>query len=102
MSSYFSLFCAVTPGQSGELPYNRARQRNIVQHCGMESLPMESFPVALAAIDIDDTLLGPDGLIGVENRRAVRLLRDLGCRVMLASGRRHANMLPFYDDLGLD
>jgi len=68
----------------------------------MESLPLESFPFALAAIDIDDTLLGPDGLIGVENRRAVGLLRDLGCRVMLASGRRHANMLPFYDDLGLD
>jgi Cof subfamily protein (haloacid dehalogenase superfamily) len=63
---------------------------------------MESFPFALAAIDIDDTLLGPDGLIDVENRRAVGLLRDLGCRVMLASGRRHANMLPFCDDLGLD
>ena len=63
---------------------------------------IRSFPFALAAIDIDDTLPGPDGLIGVENRRAIGLLRDLRCRVMLASGRRHANMLPFCDDLGLD
>jgi Cof subfamily protein (haloacid dehalogenase superfamily) len=63
---------------------------------------VQSFPFDLAAIDIDGTLLGPEGLIGDENRRAVRSLRDFGCRVMLASGRRHANMLPFYEDLGLD
>jgi Cof subfamily protein (haloacid dehalogenase superfamily) len=67
---------------------------------GEPSVP--SFPFALAAIDVDATLLGPDGLIGLENRRAVGLLRDMGCRVMLASGRRHANMLPLYEDLGLD
>ena len=29
-------------------------------------------------------------------------LQALGCRVVLASGRRHANMLPFCEELGLD
>jgi Cof subfamily protein (haloacid dehalogenase superfamily) len=61
-----------------------------------------TFPYALAAIDIDDTLVGPDKTIGRENRRAVKRLRDLGCRVILASGRRHANMLPYCEELGLD
>ncbi len=60
------------------------------------------FPYALAAIDIDDTLVGPDKKIGWENRRAVEQLQSLGCRVVLASGRRHANMLPFCHELGLD
>lgn len=61
-----------------------------------------SFPYALAAIDIDDTLVGPDKRIGAENRRAVGRLQSLGCRVVLASGRRHANMLPYCAELGLD
>jgi Cof subfamily protein (haloacid dehalogenase superfamily) len=60
------------------------------------------FPYALAAIDIDDTLVGPDKTIGRENRRAVKKLQNLGCRVILASGRRHANMLPYCEELGLD
>ncbi|WP_165219955.1 Cof-type HAD-IIB family hydrolase [Aquisphaera insulae] len=61
-----------------------------------------TFPYALAAIDIDDTLVGPDKRIGRANRRAVKRLQDLGCRVILASGRRHANMLPYCEELGLD
>ena len=32
----------------------------------------------------------------------MKKLRDLGCRVILASGRRHANMLPYCEELGLD
>jgi hypothetical protein len=63
---------------------------------------MMTFPYALAAIDIDDTLVGPDKRIGRENRRAVEKLRGLGCRVILASGRRHANMLSYCEELGLD
>jgi Cof subfamily protein (haloacid dehalogenase superfamily) len=61
-----------------------------------------AFPFKLAAIDIDDTLVGPDKRIGAANRDAVRRLAGAGCRVVLASGRRHANMLPFYRELGLD
>ena len=56
---------------------------------------------ALAAVDIDDTLLGPDGLISAENAAAVRELRERGVHVVLASGRSHANMRPFHDALGL-
>lgn len=63
---------------------------------------MKQFPYKLAAIDIDQTLVGPDKRIGVDNRRAVERLKESGCRVLLASGRRHDNMLPFYRDLGLD
>jgi len=60
------------------------------------------FPYALAAIDIDDTLVGPDKRIGPANRRAVARLQERGCRVVLASGRRHLNMLPYCEELGLD
>ncbi|HEY8747122.1 MAG TPA: Cof-type HAD-IIB family hydrolase [Tepidisphaeraceae bacterium] len=60
------------------------------------------FPYKLAAIDIDQTLVGPDKRIGSENRHAIRRLQNLGCRVILASGRRHDNMLPFQRELGLE
>jgi len=56
----------------------------------------------LAAIDIDDTLVGPDKLVSQANRRAVARLRAIGMRVILASGRTHDNMLPFHRLLGLD
>ena len=55
----------------------------------------------LAAIDIDDTLLGPDGEISEENAAAVARLRKRGIRVVLASGRNHAGMLRFHHALGL-
>jgi len=61
-----------------------------------------SFPYRLAAIDIDDTLAGPDKVIGQANRAAVEQLQALGCRVVLASGRRHGNMLRYSRSLGLD
>lgn len=60
------------------------------------------FEYALAAIDIDETLIGPDKKIGSANRKAIAELQTRGCRVVLASGRRHANMLPYYAELGLD
>jgi Cof subfamily protein (haloacid dehalogenase superfamily) len=63
---------------------------------------MTDFPYKLAFIDIDDTLVGHDKRIGDLNQAAVQRLRSLGCRVVLASGRRHANMLPFYRVLGLE
>jgi hypothetical protein len=63
---------------------------------------MTPFPFKLAAIDIDDTLVGADKRISPANAVAVRHLLSLGCRVSLASGRRHDNMLGFYRELGLD
>ena len=55
----------------------------------------------LAAIDIDDTLIGPDGTISVANAEAIDGLRRAGTRIVLASGRSHANMLPFHHALEL-
>lgn len=60
-----------------------------------------SFPFRLAAIDLDDTLLGPDKQISAANAAAVSTLRDREVRVILASGRRHENMLRFHQQLGL-
>lgn len=56
---------------------------------------------AIAAIDVDDTLVGPDGLISAANAEAIARLLAQGTRVVLASGRSHANMLPFHRALGL-
>src|SRR5215208_5211004 len=55
----------------------------------------------LAGVDIDNTLLGPDGRISAENAAAVRELRRRGVQVVLASGRNHVNMLRFHHELGL-
>lgn len=60
-----------------------------------------SAPIRLAAIDIDDTLLGPDGQISDENAAAVAALRRSGVTVVLASGRNHASMIRFHDALEL-
>ena len=56
---------------------------------------------AIAAIDLDDTLVGRDGAISAANVAAVARLTAMGTRVLLASGRSHANMLPFHRQLGL-
>src|SRR4051812_20566010 len=62
----------------------------------------QPFPFKLAAIDIDDTLVGHDKRVSPANAVAVRHLLSLGCRVALASGRRHDNMLAYHRELGLD
>jgi Cof subfamily protein (haloacid dehalogenase superfamily) len=63
------------------------------------STPRPRF--AVAAVDIDDTLVGPDGVISAANAAALARLVADGTRVVLASGRSHANMLPFHRALGL-
>ena len=60
------------------------------------------FPYRLAAIDLDNTLLGPDKQISRANAAAVDALRRRGVRVVLASGRRHENMLRFHRQLDLE
>ena len=55
----------------------------------------------LAAVDIDDTLVGPDGVISAANAEAVARLLAEGTHVVLASGRSFTNMLPFHRALGL-
>lgn len=63
---------------------------------------LHEFSYKLAAIDIDQTLVGPDKRIGKANAEAVRRLIARDCRVVLASGRRHDNMLSFHRELGLE
>ncbi|GAB4463927.1 MAG: Cof-type HAD-IIB family hydrolase [Armatimonadaceae bacterium] len=67
--------------------------------------PMQTMihPVLrLAAIDLDDTLLGTDKWISPENAEAVQRLQQTGIRCVLASGRRHENMLRFHQRLALE
>lgn len=59
------------------------------------------FPYRLAAVDLDDTLLGPDKIISDANADAIQRLRDAGVTITLASGRRHENMLRFHRLLDL-
>jgi len=47
----------------------------------------QTFPYDLAAVDLDDTLLGPDKRISSVNRAAVHALHVFGVEVVLASGR---------------
>jgi len=61
-----------------------------------------SLPYRLCAIDLDDTLLGPDHQISARNARAVRAAVAKGVIVLIASGRMHAATLRFVDQLGLD
>jgi Cof subfamily protein (haloacid dehalogenase superfamily) len=90
------------PSSALRAPSPGGRRREDERSREVISMRTSKFPYALAAIDIDDTLVGPDKTIGLENRRAVEKLRELGCRVILASGRRHANMLSYCEELGLD
>ena len=60
------------------------------------------FRYRLAAIDIDDTLVGPDKQVSRANREAIDRLRAAGCRVVLASGREHHSMAIYQQRLGLD
>jgi Cof subfamily protein (haloacid dehalogenase superfamily) len=61
---------------------------------------MSAFPFRLAVFDMDDTLLGPDKKISMENRSALDRLRTAGVEVVLASGRYLANLTIFEQSLG--
>ncbi len=60
------------------------------------------MPFRLAAIDIDDTLVGSDKAVSRENRAAIDRLQRAGCRVVLASGREHHSMQAYQQRLELD
>ena len=59
-----------------------------------------SFPFRLAVFDMDDTLLGPDKKISIENRCALDRLRTAGVEIVIASGRYQANLARFEQSLG--
>ncbi len=54
------------------------------------------------ALDLDDTLLGPDRTVGPRARRAVRLVQDCGKIAVLATGRPYASARKFARELGLN
>lgn len=64
--------------------------------------PIPSVPVGILALDIDGTLLGPDGKLGERTRRAVHAAGEAGWLVTLATGRRWGSTKPVADSLGLE
>ena len=44
-------------------------------------------PLRALAVDLDGTLLGPDGRVSERNRRALRAAREAGWHVVLATAR---------------
>jgi Cof subfamily protein (haloacid dehalogenase superfamily) len=60
------------------------------------------FPYDLAAVDLDDTLLGPDKRVSSSNRAAVQALREAGLQIVLASGRAVGSMIHIHRELNLD
>lgn len=61
-----------------------------------------ALPYRLCAIDLDDTLLGPDHAISDRNYRAVRAAVEKGVVVVIASGRMHESTLKYVSQLQLD
>ena len=59
-------------------------------------------PYRLCAIDLDDTLLGPDHKLSSRNARAIQAVRERGIIVLVASGRMFAAALPTARQLDLD
>ena len=59
-------------------------------------------PVRMLAIDIDGTLLNPDGKISVPTLAAVQAAQQAGIIVTLATARRYCNTKQIADELGLN
>src|ERR1700761_9131952 len=58
------------------------------------------FPYRLAVFDMDDTLLGPDRMLGRENAEALHRLIAAGVQIVIATGRHFTGVVPFEADLG--
>jgi Cof subfamily protein (haloacid dehalogenase superfamily) len=56
----------------------------------------------LCAIDLDDTLLGPDHKLSQRNATAIKKVVEAGVVVLIASGRMYAASLPTAKELQLD
>ena len=63
---------------------------------------MSSLPYRLCAIDLDDTLLGPDHTVSDRNAAAVRAVVAKGVVVVIASGRMHESTLRYVEQMGLE
>ena len=63
---------------------------------------MSSLPYRLCAIDLDDTLLGPDHTVSPRNVAAVQAVVAKGVTVVIASGRMHESTLRYVKQMGLE
>lgn len=64
-----------------------------------EVLP--SLPYRAIALDLDGTLLGTHGRLGNRSAAALRALAGRGIRIVLASGRMTARVLPYAEQLAV-
>ena len=55
----------------------------------------------LIALDMDGTLLDEEGQISTRNRQAIAAARAQGVKVVLASGRPVAGLMPYLQSLGI-
>ncbi len=68
----------------------------------MEKADKELFPeIKLIIIDIDGTLLNPEGVITPRTKAAVQAAQEAGIVVSLATARRYGNSAAIADELGL-
>ena len=58
--------------------------------------------IKLVAIDMDGTLLSSGLSISVANKKAIRMARENGTKVVLCSGRTIHNLLQYAEELGID
>ena len=54
----------------------------------------------LIALDLDGTVLGPDGKVSPATLKAVRRALEVGYRVVFATGRNYHESLPVIDEIG--
>lgn len=62
---------------------------------------MTELPYRIVALDLDGTLLSDEHRISERNRQAVLDMHEAGVTVVLASGRMHARVVPFAEELGI-
>jgi Cof subfamily protein (haloacid dehalogenase superfamily) len=60
------------------------------------------MPLRLLALDVDGTLLDPEGVLRPTVREAVRAARERGLSVVLCTGRRYRTALPILEQLELE
>lgn len=58
--------------------------------------------IRLVALDLDDTLLTPEGVVSTESRRALNRLKKCGVFVTIATGRMYSSAVQIARDIGLD
>jgi len=58
--------------------------------------------IKLVTIDLDGTLFDNNKKISIENRNAIKKARELGCKIVIATGRPIAGVLPVLEELEIN